>query len=476
MLGPLSSTRVRGLAALAAALVLPSCAMPTADREPIGRSDEALVVCADGETTEGIDVSSWQGDIDWGAVRSAGIDFAIVRVSDGSYEDPKFDRNWSGARANGIVRGVYQFFRPGQDPIAQADLLVRRMGELQADDLSPTLDVEATDGQSASTIASRISQWVARIEERTGRTPMVYTGKYFWNDHVGTDMPDLPLWIAAWGPPCPDTPRGWGDWHFWQYSSTGSVAGISGDVDRDMFNGSVADLMAFARTGGSARYGAEYVDQSWPLAADGALEVPQGTDVPIWIELRNTGSEPWDGSTRFALADPRDRTSPLEAADWLAPSRPDGVEGTVAPGDTYRFEFSVHGSDLGDYDEKFGLVQEGVTWFSDPGEGGPPDGYIEGRFTVVPGPEEPDAGMVGEDDAGAPVDDDAGVAHDDDAGGGGDIHGGDAGAGDPYRAAPADARLHGGCSAAGGPGAAGGPSFAMLAILLLLGVRRGRST
>ena len=78
-------------------------------------------------------------------------------MSDGTgFEDPKFAANWSGTKANGILRGAYQFFRPGQDAIAQADLLLSKMGTLEADDLPPVLDVEAADGLGPAAVASGV--------------------------------------------------------------------------------------------------------------------------------------------------------------------------------------------------------------------------------------------------------------------------------------------------------------------------------
>ena len=71
---------------------------------------------------EGIDVSAYQGAIDWRAVARAGKKFAFIRVSDGAaYTDPRFASNWAGARAAGLTRGAYQFFRPTESPLAQAD-------------------------------------------------------------------------------------------------------------------------------------------------------------------------------------------------------------------------------------------------------------------------------------------------------------------------------------------------------------------
>ncbi len=219
-----------------------------ADPEEVGKAGFEVTVCADGETVSGIDVSKWQGTIDWDAVAGGGIEYAFIRVSDGlDYPDSQFAANWAGAREAGVLRGVYQFFRPGQDPIAQADLLLDAMGTLEDDDLPPVCDLEATDGQSAEVIRTKLQQWLDRIEAATGRVPIIYTGKYFWNDNVASDgFTDYPLWIAQYGPTCPDLPVPWQEWAFFQTSSSGSVAGISGNVDTDLYNGSMADLLEFA--------------------------------------------------------------------------------------------------------------------------------------------------------------------------------------------------------------------------------------
>src|SRR5687768_1787101 len=94
----------------------------------------AETVCADGETVDGIDVSYWQGAIDWPAVAADGIEFAFIRASHGlGTVDTRYQENWAGARAAGIMRGTYQYFSPGEDVIAQADLMLEMMGPLEPD-------------------------------------------------------------------------------------------------------------------------------------------------------------------------------------------------------------------------------------------------------------------------------------------------------------------------------------------------------
>ncbi len=204
----------------------------------------AVTVCPTGATVPGMDVSKWQGTIDWGRA-SGDVDFAFIRVSDGLYYyDNEFARNWSEAKANGVARGVYQFFRPSLDPVDQADLLLNSMGPLEPGDLPPVIDVEVSDGQSASVIIDGVQQWIDRVESETGVKPLIYTSYGLWSSLTGdtAQFSDYPLWIANWGVSCPTVPNAWGAWDVWQTSATGSVSGIGGDVDLNVFNGDLAAL------------------------------------------------------------------------------------------------------------------------------------------------------------------------------------------------------------------------------------------
>lgn len=215
----------------------------------LGVQHEELRVCAEGPTVDGIDVSRWQGMIDWDQVAGDGVRFAFIRVSHGlGTYDTYYDRNWPEARRVGILRGTYQYFAPDEDPIAQADLLLEHMGPLEPDDLPPVLDVEETGGRTPEQIAAAVQQWLDHVEAALGRTPILYSGYYFWRDQVG-DPPGFeryPLWIPNYSATCPLIPDSWTRWEFFQTSSTGSVAGIAGNVDTDLWNGTYEDLLAFA--------------------------------------------------------------------------------------------------------------------------------------------------------------------------------------------------------------------------------------
>jgi len=218
--------------------------------ESTGASGSDIKSCASGQTVEGIDVSKWDGTVNWKSVKAAGKAFAFIRVSDGvNSPDGTFATNWKNAKAAGIYRGVYQYFEPSQDPTAQAKLLLNALGS-DLGELPAVIDVETTDGESASTIRSRVNTWSSVVAKGTGRTPIVYVSPGFWPSVGGTKESDN-LWVANWGVSCPTMPSAWSSWVFWQYSDTGSVSGISGQVDLNRFNGSLADLAAFANGGGA---------------------------------------------------------------------------------------------------------------------------------------------------------------------------------------------------------------------------------
>ncbi len=157
-----------------------------------------------------------------------------------------------------------------------------------------------------------------------------------------------------------------------------------------------------APVGLGADYAAQFVSQSFPLASS-ALSMTAGDTVHSFIELQNTGTKTWDSNTRLATTQPRDRASVFASSSWLAPNRLASVTGTVAPGATYKFEFDLHAPDAaGTYFEYFGVVEEGVAWFSDSGQGGPSDDDLEVQIVVA-------APAVGAADAGSDASEDAGA-------------------------------------------------------------------
>lgn len=188
--------------------------------------------------------------INWPMVRAAGKRFAIARIGDGTYRDRYFTTNWPAIRAQGMIRGAYLYFEPNQDVRAQAEIVIAAVGRLGPGDLPVTLDVEKPGPglPSPAMYTARIQQFVDLVTAGTGKRPMIYTGRYYWQDNVrSTAFARDPLWHAQYTTAmCPNIADQWMDWAFWQYTSSGRVAGIAGNVDLDRYNGTLAQLEAFA--------------------------------------------------------------------------------------------------------------------------------------------------------------------------------------------------------------------------------------
>lgn len=490
-------SHARLLAAAAVfALVLPSCA----NVEPeIGATSEALTVCHS-TVVEGIDVASFQGSIDWNAVHGSGREFAIARIGDGTYSDPTFVTNYAGIQSAGMVRGAYLFWRPHLSAATEAAVIIDAIGTLGPGDLPPTIDVECmcpfhsgggcgvssyTDCIDVATASARLTDVVNMVEAATGRTPMIYTGAWFWDGgsylNGASSFPSAPLWVSGYTSGCVTVPSGWTDWQIWQYSDGtcsgcvgGAIPGISGSsIDRDRWNGDLASLMAFTGAGSTTPvYGAQYVTQSFPLSSVGTLQIQQGASVAASIELRNSGTADWDGNTRLATTVARDRADTFQGSDWIANNRLASVPAgtTIAPGASYTFAWTFTvppGTPVGMYDEHFGVVEEGVAWFGDPGQRGPSDSTIEVIIEVTEGP---DSGTPIQDDAASPGND-AGmvVMGDADHVDGGGVIGTDSGV-------VMSRGIAGGCGcSATGARSSEGAFLAAMAVSMLLATRRRRA-
>lgn len=239
--------RLRSLPLIFAPLLVVACIAPP--EEPLGSVEEPMKICPGANTLEGIDISHWDGAIDWVKVKASGRAFAFAKATEGtSYVDNTFAANWAGMKQAGVVRSAYHFFHANMDPIAEANHFLQTMGTLEAGDLPPTLDLEVTDSQSAAKITATAIQWLDAVAAATGTTPILYTGPAFVNalgNPAGLEN-HAQLWIANWGVSCPDVPAPFTAWPFWQYDDKGTVSGIPGAsaVDLNKFNGTLAELHA----------------------------------------------------------------------------------------------------------------------------------------------------------------------------------------------------------------------------------------
>ena len=210
-----------------------------------------------GTKATGIDVSRFQGVIDWPSVAGSGVRFAFVQASRGSGADctvkpahcgpdPYFAANRLAAASVGIRVGAYhRAFASGgtvalarADAVAEADVFLAGVGALPRGELVPVIDVETPfTGMTSTSLCAWVRAWVKRVHRRLGRKPMIYTNATSWSA-TGNTMEfakaKYPLWVAEWGVSRPSVPaNNWAgrSYSVWQYTSSGSVPGISGRVD-----------------------------------------------------------------------------------------------------------------------------------------------------------------------------------------------------------------------------------------------------
>ena len=206
----------------------------------------------------GIDVSHWQGEIDWHSVKKDNISFAYIKSTEGrTYTDPRFISNARGAITANIPTGAYHFARPDNNPtkqgaIEEAKHFIKTMaegfGKNRVGGILPVLDLEVQPAKKDSEAATHeILEWTASFDryftESTGKALMLYTGSYFIKEHNNFNHPahgfilaHMPLWIAMYphargNPEYPDNAGGWARWTAWQYTNSGRVKGIKGNVD-----------------------------------------------------------------------------------------------------------------------------------------------------------------------------------------------------------------------------------------------------
>ena len=198
----------------------------------------------------GIDVSSWQGPVDWRAVRGSGRLFAFAKATEGAtFVDNTFAANRLGMAGAGMaLRGFYHYARPDRNSAAaEAAHFLRTVGPLGPGEVA-VLDLEVAPGPGLGDWAA---EWLGLVAAATGRTPVLYSYQSFLYSIPTSRLTQYPLWVAAWGtndgavPPSPPKTDRWNRWTWWQYTSNATVPGVSGRVDDSLFAGSVQELAGY---------------------------------------------------------------------------------------------------------------------------------------------------------------------------------------------------------------------------------------
>lgn len=199
----------------------------------------------DGYNIHGIDISHYQGKIDWDALEKATIGgqpltFVFTKATEGtSVLDKNFNENFYQAREHGFMRGAYHFFSPGVSPRLQAEYFLH-WAKFEDGDLPPVLDIEKDGGMSVAEVRKAALEWLRIVEARCGQKPIIYTSYKFKLKYLDTDeFAEFPYWIAHY---YVDKVEYKGEWKFWQYTDCGRLPGITGNVDCNVYNGSMYDL------------------------------------------------------------------------------------------------------------------------------------------------------------------------------------------------------------------------------------------
>ncbi len=192
----------------------------------------------------GIDVSEFQGEVDWDEVEileeKYPVSFVFIRATAGNDRvDKQFQKNWDGAKENKIMRGAYHYYRPNENSIEQANLFIKTV-KLKKGDLPPVLDIEKLPkNQSLDSLKKGLKRWLTKVENHYQVRPIIYTGERYYSDFLKEEFSEYLFWIANYNfyrEKIED------DWLFWQFTEKASLPGIKHRVDVNIYNGDLEQL------------------------------------------------------------------------------------------------------------------------------------------------------------------------------------------------------------------------------------------
>lgn len=201
----------------------------------------------------GVDVARYQGDIDWKKLKSGGISFAFIKATEGrDYIDPTFKEYWNGAKRAGIPRGAYHFYYFCKSARSQAAWFIRNVPK-DPTALPPILDAEwnprsktCRKKPSPSRVRSEFHLFLKLLERYYGKKPIIYTAPDFYEDNFKGAFRNYNFWLrTVVAHPRVKYPRR--RWMFWQYTGTGRMNGVEGNIDINVYNGSAGSFYRWLR-------------------------------------------------------------------------------------------------------------------------------------------------------------------------------------------------------------------------------------
>lgn len=197
-----------------------------------------------GGQTLGVDVSSYQENVDFSKLREQGVEFAYVKATEGaSHVDASFKEKWAAASDAGVLTGAYHFFVYSESGAAQAENFIKTVGELDGR-LIPAVDMELSMGEvqnppEVSDVVRGLKAFLSVVEEKYGVKPLIYAQKDYYDKYLAADFSEYPRWVRnVFYPILVDVGD---DWAVWQYNDKGELKGYSGEkyIDMNVVNSKV---------------------------------------------------------------------------------------------------------------------------------------------------------------------------------------------------------------------------------------------
>lgn len=207
----------------------------------------------------GVDISKYQGEIDWRKLKSRGVSFAFIKATEGrDYVDEVFKKYWNATRKAGVPRGAYHYYYFCATARSQANWFIRTVPKDSAA-LPPVLDAEwnprsktCKKKPSPTKVRSEFRIFLKILEKRYGKKPIIYTSPDFYADNLKGHFKKYTFWLRSViaHPKVKYRNR---RWKFWQYTGTGRIDGVEGNIDINTFNGSAGDFYRWLRSVTSLR-------------------------------------------------------------------------------------------------------------------------------------------------------------------------------------------------------------------------------